>query len=214
METPPIRIAIIEDDTRIRGGLAMLIDGTPGFRCAGGFDSMEAALPGLAGTLPDAVLIDIGLPGMSGIEGMRLLRERFPGAALLVLTVYNDDRRIFEALCAGACGYLLKKTSPARLLESVREAVEGGSPMSPEVARRVVTLFRRLAPPAGASHGLTPHEILLVKFLADGHSYQSAGVELGVSINTVRSYIRSVYEKLQVHSKSAAVARALRERLF
>jgi DNA-binding NarL/FixJ family response regulator len=120
-------------------------------------------------------------------------------------------QRIFEALCAGACGYLLKKTPPARLLESIREALEGGAPMSPEVARRVVGLFRKIAPPAGAPHGLTPHEVRLVKLFVEGHSYKTAGEELGVSINTVRSYIRNVYEKLQVHSKSEAVARALRD---
>ena len=131
-----------------------------------------------------------------------------------MLTVYDDDRRNFDALYAGACGYLLKKTPPARLLESIREALAGGSPMSPDVARRVVGLLRNFGPPAGAPHDLTPHEVRIVKLLAEGHSYKTAGDELGVSINTVRSYIRNVYDKLQVHSKSQAVARVLRERLF
>jgi DNA-binding NarL/FixJ family response regulator len=192
----------------------MLIDGTPGFRCACTFDSMETALPELSKSPPEAVLLDIGLPGMSGIEGIRLLRERCPRSALLVLTIYDDDRRIFDALSAGACGYLLKKTPPARLLEGIREALHGGSPMSPDVARRVVGLLRKLGPPAGAPHDLTPHEVRIVKLLAEGHSYKTAGEELGVSINTVRSYIRNVYDKLQVHSKSQAVARVLHERLF
>jgi len=214
VETAPISIAVVEDEKRIRDGLAILIDGTPGFRCAGAFESMEAALPGLAGTQPRAVLVDIGLPGISGIEGLRLLKQRCPSSALLILTIYDDDRRIFDALCAGACGYLLKKTPPARLLESVTEALAGGAPMSPEVARRVVALFRKLAPPAGTPQTLAPHEVRLVKLLAEGYSYKTAGAELGVSINTVRSYIRSVYEKLQVHSKSHAVAKALRERMF
>jgi len=214
MEKPPVSIAIIEDERRIREGLAVLIDGTPGFRCAGSFESMEVALPSLATAQPQAILVDIGLPGMSGIDGIRLLKQRCPNAALLILTIYDDDRRIFDALCAGACGYLLKKTPPARLLESVTEALQGGAPMSPEVARRVVTLFRKLAPPAGAPQALTPHEVRLVKLLAEGYSYRTAGVELGVSINTVRSYIRSIYEKLQVHSKSHAVAKVLRGRMF
>jgi len=214
VETPPITIAIVEDDSRIRAGLAMLIGGTPGFHCACTFDSMEAALPELSKSPPEAVLLDIGLPGMSGIEGIRLLRERCPRSALLVLTIYDDDRRIFDALSAGACGYLLKKTPPARLLEGIREALEGGSPMSPDVARRVVGLLRKLGPPSGAFHDLTPHEVRIVKLLADGHSYKTAGEELGVSINTVRSYIRNVYDKLQVHSKSQAVAKVMHQRLF
>jgi DNA-binding NarL/FixJ family response regulator len=133
---------------------------------------------------------------------------------LLVLSVYDDDQRIFAALCAGACGYLLKKTPPARLLESVTEAVNGGAPMSPEVARRVVDVFRKSAPRAGTPHDLTPHEVRLLKLLVEGHSYQGAGDALGISINTVRTYIRVIYEKLQVHSKSEAVAKALRERMI
>src|SRR5262249_31184623 len=148
-----------------------LIDGSAGFRCAGSFESMEQALFQLPSANPDAVLVDIGLPGMSGIEGIRLLKARYPAVALLVLSVYDDDDRIFQALCAGACGYLLKKTPPARLLESVKEALNGGAPMSPEVARRVVTLFRKVAPPPGVPHDLTPHEVRLLKLLVDGHSY-------------------------------------------
>lgn len=213
MDKAIISIAVIEDQRRIREGLAALIDGTPGFRCGGSFESMEQALAGMGGNKPDAFLVDIGLPGMSGIEGLPLLKARYPDAPLLVLTVYDDDQRIFQALCAGACGYLLKKTPPARLLESVREALDGGSPMSPEVARRVVSLFRNVVPPAGSSHELTPHEVRLIKLLVEGHSYKTAGAELGVSINTIRSYIRNIYDKLQVHSKSEAVAKALRERM-
>src|SRR5262245_3974976 len=174
---------------------------------------MEQALEQMSASRPDAIFVDIGLPGMSGIDGIRLLKDRFPAAALLVLSVYDDDDRIFRALCAGACGYLLKKTPPARLLESVTDALSGGAPMSPEVARRVVNLFRKIAPPPGVPHDLTPHEIRLLKLLVNGHSYKTAGAELNVSINTVRSYIRNIYEKLQVHSKSEAVAKALRDGL-
>ena len=213
MDKAPVSIAIIEDQRRIREGLAALIDGTPGFCCDGSFESMEQALAGLSGHGPGAFLVDIGLPGMSGIEGLPLLKARYPNAPLLVLTVYDDDQRIFQALCAGACGYLLKKTPPARLLESIREALDGGAPMSPEVARRVVSVFRKVAPAAGSSHELTPHEVRLLKLLVEGHSYKTAGAELGVSINTIRSYIRNIYDKLQVHSKSEAVAKALRERM-
>jgi DNA-binding NarL/FixJ family response regulator len=213
---PPevIRVAIIEDRREIREGLAMLIGGTPGFACSGNYRSMEDALPRIkAGDLPDVVLCDIGLPGMSGIEGMRILKERFPNLLLLMLTVYDDDERIFDALCAGACGYLLKKTPPSRLLESLREAVQGGSPMSPEVARRVIALFRDIRPPERADYELTPHETRLLKLLVEGHNYKTAAVELQVSVNTVSFHMRRIYEKLQVHSKSEAVAKALRDRL-
>src|SRR5436309_6753881 len=143
-----IRVAIVEDRREIRDGLAMIINGTPGFRCTGAYRSMEEALERIAGDLPDVVLNDIGLPGMSGIEGIRILKDRHPGLLVLMLTIYDDDDRIFEALCAGASGYLLKKTQPARLLESLREAVAGGAALSPEGARPRVGLFRAFRSPA------------------------------------------------------------------
>jgi DNA-binding NarL/FixJ family response regulator len=217
MESSPqpavIKVAIIEDRREIRDGLAMLISGTDGYRCTGSFRSMEEALAKISFDLPDIVLCDIGLPGMSGIEGMRILKDRYPNVLLLMLTVYDDDERIFDALCAGACGYLLKKTPPVRLLESLREAVHGGSPMSPEVARRVIALFRDIRPPERADYALTPHEQRLLKLLVEGHNYKTAAFELNVSINTVSFHMRRIYEKLQVHSKSEAVAKALRDRL-
>jgi DNA-binding NarL/FixJ family response regulator len=132
----------------------------------------------------------------------------------LVLTVFDDDARIFEALCAGACGYLLKKTPAARLLESVREVVAGGSPMSPEVARRVIELFRRVRPAESAEYALTPHETRLLKLIVEGHSYKSAAAALGVTVHTISFHMRSIYDKLQVHSKSEAVAKALRQGLI
>ena len=208
-----IKVAIIEDRREIRDGLAMLIGGTEGFRCTGAFRSMEEALARINSDLPDVALCDIGLPGMSGIAGMRLLKEQYPELLLLMLTVYDDDERIFDALCAGACGYLLKKTTPVRLLEGLKEAVAGGSPMSPEVARRVITLFRDIRPPERADYELTPHETRLLKLLVEGHNYKTAALELNVSINTVSFHMRRIYEKLQVHSKSEAVAKALRDRL-
>jgi len=192
----------------------MLIDGTPGFHCTGSFRTMEEAIERIGFDLPDLVLLDIGLPGMSGIEGARLLKERHPDLTLLILTVYDDDDRIFDALCAGACGYLLKKTPPARLLECLSEAVDGGAPMSPEVARRVVSLFRQVRPPERADYNLTPHELRLLKLLVEGHNYKTAAAELNVSFNTICFHIKSIYQKLQVHSKSEAVAKALRNRLI
>jgi DNA-binding NarL/FixJ family response regulator len=156
--------------------------------------------------------VDIGLPGMSGIKGLPLLRERYPRVALLVLTVYEDDERIFEALCAGACGYLLKKTPPAKLLESLGEALHG-APMSPEVALRVLKLFREIRPPGAGDYDLTAHELRLLRLLVEGHNYQSAAAELKVAFSTINFHMQNIYGKLQVHSKSEAVAKALRQRL-
>lgn len=155
-------------------------------------------------------MLDIGLPGMSGLEGIRILHERQPQWLLVMLTVFDDDARIFQALCAGAAGYLLKKTPPDRLLEALREVVAGGAPMSPEVARRVVHLFRKFQAPAQSSHELTAHETRILKLLVEGHNYKTAAIELGVSVNTISFHVRSIYTKLQVHSKSEAVAKALR----
>ncbi len=209
----PIKAALIEDQREIREGLQALISGTPGYRCTGAYPSIETALNKIAYEVPHVILVDIGLPGMSGIEGIPLLRKLYKDSVVLVLTVYDDDDRIFSALCAGASGYLLKKTPPARLLESIKEAVEGGSPMSPEVARRVITLFRDFGPPQRADYDLTPHEVRLLRLLAEGHNYKTAAAELGVSVNTIAFHMKHIYEKLHVHSKSEAVAKALRGRI-
>ena len=217
MENPGqavIKAAIVEDQRDIREALTALINGTPGYRCTGSYRSMEEALEKIGFELPDVVLSDIGLPGMSGIEGISILKERYPSLLLLMLSVYDDDDRIFDALCAGACGYLLKRTPPVRLLESLREAVTGGAPMSPEVANRVITLFREIRPPERADYELTPHETRLLKLLVEGHNYTTAAAELGVSYNTIKFHMRHIYEKLQVHSKSEAVSKALQNRLI
>jgi DNA-binding NarL/FixJ family response regulator len=209
----PLSVAVIEDQREVREGLATLINGTPGFRCFGAFRSVEDAIAGLSAAIPDVVITDIGLPGLSGTEGIRLMREKHPDLPFIALTVYDDDEDVFDALCAGACGYLLKNTPPTRLLESVREVVAGGAPMSPDVARRVVRLFREFRPPERSSHQLTPQETALLKLLTEGHSYKTAASELGVTTNTVSFHLRNIYSKLQVHSKSEAVAKALRQRL-
>lgn len=208
--TGPIVVALVEDDRGTREGLAALIDGTAGFRCRDTFRSVEQALEARPQSSPDVLLLDIHLPGMLGAEGIPQLRQKFPGAAVLMLTVYEEEDWVFESICNGACGYLLKRTPPARLLEAIREAHAGGSPMTPEIARKVVELFRRALPEPGPVERLTVGEARLVGLLAEGHSYQACGERLGVSINTVRSYVRQVYDKLHVHSRSAAVAKALR----
>ena len=206
-----IRVAIVEDQPAIREGLGFLIGNTPGYECVGRFGSAESALEGLPAA--DVVLMDIGLPGMSGIEAIAILKGRHPEARFVALTVYDDDERIFRALCAGASGYLLKKTPPARLMEALAEVTAGGAPMSPDVASRVLKLFRQFQPPPTADYHLTPHELRLLRLLAEGHSYKTAAAELGSSVNTIAFHMRSIYRKLEVHSKSEAVAKALREGL-
>jgi DNA-binding NarL/FixJ family response regulator len=210
----PIRVGIIEDLPEVREGLMALIDGAAGFECSCGYRSMEEALARLSPGAVDVILTDLGLPGMSGAEGIRILRERAPDVPILALTIYDDRDDVFNALCAGASGYLLKNTPPERLLESVREVASGGAPMSPEVARKVIKLFREIRPPKHADYQLTPHQIRLLKLLADGHNYKTAAVELGVTVDTIAFHLRHIYEKLQVHSKSEAVAKALRDRII
>src|SRR5215211_5479416 len=162
-----INTVIVEDQPDIREGLGMLINATEGYRCAAAYGSMEEALEGIERNVPDVVLCDIGLPGMSGIEGIRILKKRHPGLLLLMLSVYDDDDRIFDALCAGACGYLLKRTSPARLLEGIKEAVTGGTPISPEVAGRLLSLFRDIRPHQSADREPTPPEAKLLELMAE-----------------------------------------------
>jgi DNA-binding NarL/FixJ family response regulator len=212
-EPTSIKVAIVEDIREIREGLGRLIGSTPGYRCSGIYGSMEEALEKIPHNIPDIVLADIGLPGIDGISGIRILKERHPELLILMLTVYNDNERIFDALCAGACGYLLKKTPPVKLVEALKESIDGGSPMSPEVARRVITLFREIKPPREADYELTPHETRLLRMLVEGHSYKTAGAALGVSLNTIKFHLRHIYDKLQVHTKSEAVAKALRHGL-
>jgi DNA-binding NarL/FixJ family response regulator len=208
-----IQVAIIEDQREIREGLKELIDGAEGFRCSAAFGSVEEVLPRIGADLPDVVLVDIGLPGKSGIEGIRLLKESYPDLVMVVLTVFEDDRRVFEAICAGAAGYLLKKTPAPRLLQDIRDAAAGGSPMSPEIAARVIALFRQARPAPPEDHDLTPHEVRVLKLLVDGHNYKTAGVELSVSVNTISFHMRRIYDKLHVHTKSEAVAKALRDQI-
>ena len=209
----PVKVAIVEDHHKFREGLEFLLNNTPGYRCVGSFRSMEEALEKITFDLPDVALVDIGLPGMSGVEGVRILKERHPSLVLLMNTVYDDDERIFQALCAGASGYLLKNTPPARLIDSLNEAIAGGAPMSPEVARRVLALFREIRPPEQEDYQLTPHELRLLKLIVEGHSYKTAATKLGVSVKTISFHLQKIYEKLQVHSKSEAVAKAFRNRL-
>lgn len=209
-----ISVGIVEDDHSLREGLAVLINATAGYRCSRTFGSVEEALRLIELDVPDVLLLDIHLPGMSGSEAVALFKEKFATMQILMLTVYDEQDKVFESICNGATGYLLKKTPPARLLEYIREVCEGGAPMSPEIARKVIRLFHRTAPAERIDEHLTAQEIALLKLLADGFSYQGAAGQMKISVNTVRNYIRTVYEKLHVHSKSEAVSKAIRSGLI
>lgn len=209
-----IRVAVVEDHHQFRDCLEFLLKNTAGYECTGAYRTMEEAIEKIGNNVPQVVLLDIRLPGMDGVEGVRVLKERYPQLLILMNTVYDDDERIFDALCAGASGYLLKRTPPALVLDSVKQAVAGGAPMSPEVARRVIRLFREIRPPERVDYQLTPHELRLLQLLVEGHSYKSAAAALGVTPKTISFHLQKVYEKLQVHSKSEAVSKALRSHLI
>ena len=213
-EEKTINVVIIEDERDIREGLGMLIGYTDGFTCVGKYGSMEEALTSIRHRTPDVVLSDIGLPGMDGIEGVKILKEKYPAMTILMLSVYDDNERIFDALCAGAVGYLLKKTPPSKLIDSLNDAIGGGSPMSPEIARKVVALFRDFRPPERVDYDLSPHELRILKLLVEGHSYKTAAAKLNVTTSTISFHLKNIYEQLQVHSKSEAVAKALQHRLI
>jgi DNA-binding NarL/FixJ family response regulator len=215
MTSEPLSIAIVEDDPGLRESLRLLVEESEGFRCVGAFGSAEEGLERLVPPGPDVLLLDIRLPGEPGSRAVRRFVDRFPGLVVVMLTLYAEDEHVFEALCNGASGYLLKKTPPARILEAAVEAHAGGAPLSPEVARKVVRLFRRFpGAPEPSEARLTPQELRFLTLLSRGFSYQAAAEELDVSLNTVRNYVRAIYEKLHVHSRSEAVGKALRAGLI
>jgi DNA-binding NarL/FixJ family response regulator len=207
-----INIAVVEDQPDIREGLKLLIDATLGYRCTGSYGSMEEAIEEIGRKLPDVVLSDIGLPGMSGIDGIRILKQRHPGLLLLMLSVYDDDERIFDALCAGACGYLLKRTSSIRLLEGIQEAVIGGTSISPDVASRVLGLFRNTVPPERDDNELTIFQMKLLELLVEGHNYNTAAETLNMNIDKIRFQMRLIFDKMQAHYRSEPVHRIIDER--
>ncbi len=209
-----IKVAIIEDHKPTRDGLSMLINGSPGFRVVGKLCSVEEMLAKLDWNRPDVVLMDIGLPGLSGIEGTRRLAERSDNPKVLMLTVNADDERVFEAICAGACGYLLKDTPPSKLLEAIEEVIRGGVPMSSDIARKVVTMFREVMGTKTKQYDLSCRELEVLTHLSRGYSYQTTARRLFLSTNTVRFHVRNIYEKLHVHSKSEAVLKAFRAGLI
>lgn len=209
----PFRISIIEDERELRDGLSSLINFTSEFVCSEKFGSVETALARIDDKNTDLVLTDLGLPRMDGIDGIKAIKTQFPQMPILVLTVQDENEKIFQALCAGANGYLLKNTPPTQIIEALSQVMEGGAPMSPEVARRVVELFRKFAPPESADYRLTEQEKAILKLLVDGHHYKTAAHQLGISVHTVSFHLRNIYAKLHVHPKSEAVAKAVKENL-
>ncbi len=203
-----ITVGIVEDDQDIRESLATLINGMPGYICISTYGSCEKAIKGILKNPPDVVLMDIGLPGMSGIEGIRILKEKLPDLDILVLTIQSDSDTVFDALCAGACGYLMKDTPPAQLLDAIQECYDGGAPMSTRIARLVVQSFQ-----IEQQTPLTTRETEVLTHLCKGKSYKMIADDLFISEETVRRHIKNIYRKLEVHSKSEAVAKAFKERL-
>lgn len=205
-----IKVAIVEDREDVRAGLAYLIDGSPGFDCVGAYESAEEAISGFKQADVNVVLMDIGLPGMNGIEAVRIIKEKWPHIQIMMLTVYEDDERMFKSLKAGATGYVLKKTPPARLLQNIQSLHEGGSPMSSQIARRLVESFH--APeqkPASEDEQLTPREEEILGLLAQGFRYKEIADQLFISLDTVRTHIRHIYEKMHVRSRTEATIKYL-----
>ena len=203
-----IYVMLVEDDDDIRKGLRLLIDGTDGMKCVGDYRSCEDCMQKIAQHLPDVLLLDIELPGMSGVEGIRQFKALVPELDIMMLTVHEEDNLIFESLCAGASGYMVKTTAPGRLISAIHEIHGGGSPMSTQIARRVIESFRQ-----PNSHALTTREQEILRLLCKGNSYKMIAGELGISRGTVHCHIKNIYKKLQVHSSSQAVAKAMREKL-
>ena len=209
-----IKVVIFEDNKALRESLYMLVDGSPGFVCTGSFPNCRTVLKDLEQSEPDIVLMDIDMPGMSGIEAVQVIKKQFPGIQVVMQTVFEDDDKIFAAICAGASGYLLKKTPPAKILEALKEAAEGGAPMTPSIAARVIQMFQNQSAQAPVEFiDLSDREKEVLKCLVSGDSYKMIAASCFISIDTVKSHIKNIYQKLHVNSKSEAVAKAIIQRL-
>ena len=211
-----INVAIVEDNDTIREGLAALINGTTGYKCIGMFRDCESFLVKLNILDVNVVLMDIALPGINGIEGVKEAKKIKPDIDILMLTIYEDSEKVFDALCAGACGYLVKKTPPSKLLEAIKEVYEGGSPMSSQIARQVITAFKESKDVKDDNKELelSSREKEVINLLAGGNNYQQIADQLFISVDTVRHHIKNIYKKLHVHTQSEAVAKAIRKKII
>lgn len=209
-----IKVAIFEDNKHLRESLYYLINGTEGFSCTGAYADGNDLLFQLSRNRPDVVLMDIEMPGINGIEAVKLVRRNFPGIQVLMQTIFHDDDNIFKAVCAGASGYILKTTSPAGYIEAVRDVYNGGSPMSGSVARRVLELFQKnIIPASGNDYQLTPKEKEVLQHLVKGKSFKMIAGEIGATYETVRTHMKNIYAKLHVNSNTEAVSKALQEKI-
>jgi DNA-binding NarL/FixJ family response regulator len=204
-----ISVSIVDDEDGLRQSIADFVNGTPGFQCLSTYPSAEAALEKLPKERPDVVLMDIHLTGMSGVECVAKLKVAAPEMQIVMLTVYEDTAQIFQALTAGASGYMLKRLTPDKLLQAIRDVHAGGSPMSSSIARKVVASFQKPAPPNGSNYHLTGREQSILDCLTRGMTYQQTADRLAISMGTIRTHIRRVYEKLHVHARTEAVAKYL-----
>ncbi len=200
----PIGVAIVEDNAALRRQFAQLLADAPGFRCAGAYPNAEAALAGIAAEPPEVVLMDIQLPGMSGVDCVARLKKSLPEINVVMLTVYDDSELIFRALENGASGYLLKRTPPAELLRSIRDVREGGAPMSGHIARLVVQSFQRRGPSPHAAENLTPREEEVLRLVSQGFINKEIAHDLGIGLETVRQHLKNIYAKLHVRSRTEA----------
>jgi len=205
-----ISVSIVDDEKELRESIATFINGSPGFRCVSVYSNANAALKGLPADKPEVVLMDINMAGMTGIECVEKLKALTPEVQVVMLTVYEDTDQIFRALAAGASGYLLKRLTPSKLLQAIREVHAGGSPMSASIARKVVASFQKSAPNDDKQVHLSPREQAVLDCLAKGLTYKAIADQLGISIDTIRTYLRRIYEKLHVQSRTEAVAKYLR----
>lgn len=209
----PIAVAIVEDHPDIRMGTSYILRTSSSCRVAGEYATAEECLAAIDDLTPDVILMDIHLPGISGIEATARLKAKYPRVEIVILSVLEDDENVFKAICSGASGYVTKPVMPAQLLEAVEDAFGGGTPMSPRIARKVLELFRQNVPPPRADYQLTPRELEVLQLLTQGDDYKQIAEKLFLSPFTIRAHIRNIYDKLHVHSKSQAVAKALREKV-
>jgi DNA-binding NarL/FixJ family response regulator len=213
-EKMPITVAIVEDNADYRMGISFILRSSTTCKCVGDYASAEGLMSVFDEIQPDVVLMDIALPGMSGIEATELIKGEHPRTEIVMLSVFEDDDNVFQAICAGASGYVTKPVLPHQLLEAVEHAFGGGTPMSPNIARKVIDLFKRYVPHRKADHNLTPRELEVLQHLTEGSDYKQIADKLFLSFFTVRAHVRNIYDKLHVHSKSQAVAKALKERIL
>ena len=209
-----IRVAIFEDNSNLRRGLFNLLESNEGFVCAGAFGHCERVIENIEESLPDVILMDIELPGINGIAAVKLIRENYAELKILMETVFEDDEKVFQSICSGANGYILKTTPPAEILKAIREIYEGGSPMSPLIATKVLRMFKNtVSRDTDESYQLSAREKEILKCLVEGMSYKMIASNCFISIETVNGYIKNIYKKLQVHSKGEAVAKAIKGRI-